>query len=231
MKAISTLGAAVLFFGQAHGATLAQYTFQDGAGAFTTAATSRASTVTPGSLTTGTGISAIQSSGVNFPNTSGARAGYFSVVTANTSIDSAVTANQFFTLSLAAASGNVMNLETLSWTGNIAVGNSAKNITLQINTGSGYTTVGTYFFTASDKTNSTAPTTAPTPTFDLSGYSGLSSATLRFVLWDDVGGITGGASMRMDDLTITGSTSVIPEPTAALLGGVAGMTLLLRRRR
>jgi len=76
----------------------------------------------------------------------------------------------------------------------------------------------------------TRPYTFFSQTIDTSTNGGTSftaNSKFRFVGDNDSGG--GGAPFIMDDLSIT-SNAVIPEPSAALLGGI-GALLLLRRRR
>jgi hypothetical protein len=77
-----------------------------------------------------------------------------------------------------------------------------------------------YDFSSSYSNNSTITTISNQSL----GLTGLTSATISIQAWN----ATGSSALQLDDLVATGT--VIPEPSAALLGGL-GMLALLRRRR
>lgn len=92
------------------------------------------------------------------------------------------------------------------------------------------------FGSAISGTYSTNPVTAGgasfhTATFDLSGgtYDGLDEVTFRLYVTGNVTPNTNDIA-RWDNILVEGGVTLIPEPSAALLGGL-GVLLLLRRRR
>ncbi len=64
-------------------------------------------------------------------------------------------------------------------------------------------------------------------TFDLTGFSNVNSITFQIRLADNLD--QNGKLTRIDDVTINGA--VVPEPSSALLGGLALLALLRHRRR
>jgi len=80
----------------------------------------------------------------------------------------------------------------------------------------------------------TAGTFDGTASMTLGGnfLSDLTNRTITFTFTDSAGGNNNTLTLHtfIDNLTLTGTSTVIPEPSAALLGGL-GMLALLRRHR
>lgn len=101
--------------------------------------------------------------------------------------------------------------------------------TLSISQGSADKLSGSYTGNGSGTANNF---TTVTDTLTLSGLTGLTDTSVTFTLIDttDSNNNTTNFFSYFDDITITGTASPIPEPSAALLGGL-GLLALLRRRR
>lgn len=92
--------------------------------------------------------------------------------------------------------------------------------------GGGFSQIGTTFNTGSLNMTQNATNNLGVQTTDLSSIIGADSVELR--VWVSSTTANGGAGSLFKNITVNGA--VVPEPSAALLGGL-GMLALLRRRR
>ena len=75
-----------------------------------------------------------------------------------------------------------------------------------------------------------ALTTWETKTIDLSGLAPVTAAT-EFRLYLETGGTFGPNGVKLDNLTLDGDVTVVPEPSTTALLGLGGLALILRRRQ
>ena len=214
----------------AQAAVLASYNFSTSVAPTTTAAN-----LTAGSFTFATGFTT---------NTgySGTGQNIFARVTATTgsTLAGAITANQYVKVTIDADAGFALNLTSLTVDLGYSLDGVAVPTGIGVNLGASvFSSVGGF----------TAPAVLATQTFtaanqgatgilyqnvniDLTApaYQGLSSPIeFRIYFYDSVTGSSPTQPIhRVDNFTLNGA--VIPEPSAALLGGL-GLLALLRRRR
>lgn len=65
---------------------------------------------------------------------------------------------------------------------------------------------------------------------DFSDFTSAGVSEFRFYSYNVTGGGANGG-VRFDDIVLNGTTAAIPEPSAAVLFGLAGLSLILRRRK
>jgi hypothetical protein len=218
----------------ASGAVLAKYEF--GTGTPATATTADATTTTVGSgVVAGNFIASVPGTDQGF--SANGNAFLRSTATGSTQAD-ALADDNFFSVTISLAnSGDVLNLSSLT----LLLGGSADNqsgsptnwtneIFLQSSVG-GFGT-GNAIIAGTNTTSAllrnTGTTFPSSASFDLSGasFQGLETITFQFRFADSTN--VSGFVSRIDDVTINGA--VIPEPSAALLGSMGLLVLLLRRR-
>ena len=224
--------------GNASAAVIAEYAFTTVTGAVTTtAANVTASTFVGG------GVSVIgYSAGAGGASGSTSSAGNATMSRVNTpttaSVNATGTTGFYFTFTVTPDVGKKLNLTTLSFFYGDDRADAAPTV---LNFGL-YTSVDSYAAQVGSTLSwSPSDTTAGSPpyfslvaggsqyaTLDLSGaaFQNLTTATtFRIYGWDN---ISTSGNLRVDDVQLNGT--VVPEPGAALLGGL-GMLALLRRRR
>jgi len=220
MKTPSFIAASFLLgFSFSSAATLATYAF--GSGPSTLPSTSG---VTATAITYGSGLGTPQTSAATFAPSGPSALGLVTATATPTTVSAAITANSFFTFTLTPSAGSAVELTEFTFWANYSGDTTAANqLALQINTGSGYQTIGTTTF---DVTGAASPGKFfSIPITGLGQVTG--AADFRVVMYDSAG-VNWTSFTRMDDLTINGN--VIPEPSALLLLGISGL-LPLRRRR
>ena len=149
----------------------------------------------------------------------------------------AVGAGRYFSFTLTPEAGQMISLESLTMNANIGSQATAPNFSLRMDTGSGFTTVATGLVTAESGASGT-----PFNAFDLDftestpgSLSNLTgTVTFQMVFYNAVttplpSGWAGW--VRLDDLSIHGVVSPIPEPGSMMLGLVGAGLLLTRRAR
>ena len=148
-------------------------------------------------------------------------------------VDAAGTTGYYFSFTVTPDAGKKLNLTTLNFyygdaqadasTLNLGLWSSADSFATQVGSTLSWspatTTVGNFETTSSGTQYATLDLSAP-------AFQNLTAATtFRIYGWDSTN-VSG--QLRIDDVQLNGT--VVPEPRAALLGGL-GMLCLLRRRR
>lgn len=152
---------------------------------------------------------------------------------ATAATQSAALDSRYFAFTVSATSlTDELDLDQLSATLTLTTDNTTSttnNLYLQSSVGGFGSSNPIISGTGTSLTRTTSGTSTSTATFDLTGVSfqGLSGdVEFRFYISDNVD--ENGKINRLDNVSLTGD--VIPEPSAALLGGL-GLLALLRRRR
>lgn len=157
-----------------------------------------------------------------------------SAAAATASPAAAMTANDFFSVTLTPESGYALNLTEISFYAWGNQTNTAGSYTYFVqSSATGSTILGTttkaYNTAGAVVNNNTAPSSSNLYSFDLSAYSDdLMNVTDPVTFTVGVYSTTNG-SLRLDSLQIQGD--VVPEPSRALLFSMAVGCCLLRRRR
>ncbi|WP_009962740.1 PEP-CTERM sorting domain-containing protein [Verrucomicrobium spinosum] len=157
-----------------------------------------------------------------------------SAAAATASPAAAITASDFFSVTLTPESGYALNLTEISFYAWANQTNTSGSYTYFVqSSATGSTILGTttkaYDTTGAVVNNNTAPSSSNLYSFDLSAYSAdLTNVSTPITFTVGVYSTTNG-SLRLDSLQIQGE--VVPEPSRALLLGVALGCCLLRRRR
>ena len=146
--------------------------------------------------------------------------------------DMAVPQDDYFQVTISAGVGKTLDLTSVTFflghtTDNPTSFTSTAVLSSSVN-GFGAAIAGTGGISRTTATTTASAFNGTAATFDLSApaYQGLSTITFRLALFDNLN--ENGKLTRFDDFTLNGA--VVPEPSAALLGGL-GMLALLRRRR
>ncbi len=209
-------------------AVLVKYEFT--ADATSLVPTTTGSGVTSANILSASGLSK-QGSGVNFTGSSGPRVlGWQGSGTISGNLSEALTANHYFTFTLTPTAGQKMDLTNLTFFSN--VGGTAlvpRTLELQVSTdGTNFNSAGTQTL-AFDDLSSTALFN-----MSLAAYSGVSTqTTFRIALYDlerDNVNWGSGNWVRFEDITVNGTVSPIPEPSAAFLGSIGALALFRRTR-
>lgn len=221
----SLLFASSILIAPMHAAVLSQYTFA----ANSLAATTQASGLTAGSITNGGGLS-VKQSGFNLGGTGTPALGWSSGGSVPGSVSAALTSNQFFTFTLTPNAGQQINLTDITFYANIGSDVSlARSFELQVTTnGTDYSPVGGATLTR-DSTGAGAQFS-----YSLASYTNITSQTrFRFVPYDTTitGSWSDGSWIRLDDITVNGTVSPIPEASGIALTAVGLLGLATRRRR
>ncbi|WAC17927.1 hypothetical protein OVA24_11820 [Luteolibacter sp. SL250] len=201
-------------------ATLATYAFANGP-----ATPPSTLGVTAGVIAYGPGLGTPQTSAATF-GTSGANAlGLFTNATTPTTVPAAVSANSFFTFTLTPDPGTSVAFTGLSlWANYSGDDRSANELALQIDSGSGFQTIGTVVMNV---TGAASP--GKFYNIPISGLDPVEGpATFRVVMYDSAG-VTWSSFTRMDDIAVSGT--IIPEPSSCLIACAASCLPLLRRNR
>jgi hypothetical protein len=226
-------------------AVIAEYTFPLVGGVVSQPTTATATTVASGvsaSIFGGGGVTAVSFSAglADTGSTSDLGNAFLNRVNTPTTpnVDAAGTTGYYFSFTVTPDFGNSLNLQSLSFFYGDAqtdASPTALNLGLYTSVDSYAAQVGTSLSWAPATTTKAAPadyfTTASGAqyaTLDLSGpaFQNLTTATtFRIYGWDNIA--TAG-QIRIDDVTLNGT--VVPEPSAAILGGL-GLLAILRRRR
>ncbi len=172
-----------------------------------------------------------RNSGINYAGSSGPRVvGWEGVGNVSGTLSQALVANQFFTFSLTPVVGQKLDLTNITFFANTGATTAiARTFELQASTdGTNFATVRIAEMPFNDLTSAAL--------FDISlaSYTNITTqTTFRISFYDATnGGATwsSGNWVRMDDITVNGTVSPIPEPSACFLG-FAGMLAFLRRKR
>jgi len=220
MKTPSFLATALLIFpGVSSAVTLTTFAFGTGPSAPATV-----NGVTATTISYGSGLGTARTSAATFAPSGANALGLITNAATPTTVADAVTANSFFTFSITPAAGTSIQLIQFSLWANYSTNQeSANELALQINTGSGFQTIGTTTFDVTGGATGGAQYFIPITGFD--NVTG--TAQFRVVMYDSAG-VTWNLFTRIDDMTITGN--IIPEPSSALL--IAAVSVLgLRRKR
>ncbi len=149
----------------------------------------------------------------------------------------ALGAGRYFSFTLTPGAGQMLSLEKLTMNANIGGQATAPNFSIRLDTGSGFNTVATGQVTAESGASGT-----PFNAFDLAfsevtpgALSNLTgTVTIQMVFYNAVTTpLPAGWSswVRIDDLSIHGVVSPIPEPGSMMLGVLGAGFLLTRRTR
>ena len=92
---------------------------------------------------------------------------------------------------------------------------------LQVDVGSGFQNVGASRIIPNNSS-------ARDQSYDLSGFTGVSTAEFRIIGFSSEGG---AGTWRLDDVTLSGSLSAIPEPSSLAFIGLSVIGLVCRRSR
>jgi hypothetical protein len=220
MKTPTFLATAFLILhGVSTAATLAQYAFANGPDTLPTV-----DGVTATAISYGSGLGTPRNSTATFAPSGASALGLVTGSATPATIPTAIDANSSFTFTLTSIPGTSFHLTEFTFWANYSGDTTAANeLALQIDTGSGYQTVGTSTFNV---TGSAAPGKMYTiPITSVGPVDG--SAHFRIVMFDSAG-VNWTSFTRMDDLSVHGT--VIPEPSALLLLCIGGLVPLHRRR-
>lgn len=137
------------------------------------------------------------------------------------------TATNYISFTVTPSGGFEATYENLS----LFVGTNAGNVELSLRAwdGASETTLGDYSFVDTNPGGG-ASTNDPiiAHTFDFTDFTSSSATEFRLYAWNGESANTG---VRLDDIVLNGTVNVIPEPGSAALLGLAGLGLLIRRRR
>lgn len=157
-----------------------------------------------------------------------------SLAITGTTVAAAVTYGNFFSFAATPGSGYELNLTTLTFdsihnntsgTAGTPNGTVTMNFFIRSSVDAYAANVGSVFSQAYN-------TTTTGRSVDLTGasFQNLSSAvTFRLYVYESTD-VSTNQGARWDNVVLNGSVAAVPEPSAALLGGLGGL-LLLRRRR
>jgi|GEM_PF-4188494 len=165
--------------------------------------------------------------------------GYVQVFNASTiharSATEAIAKQEFFEFKMAPTAGNVLSVTELSfyaWS-NTNLDDAITYTYFLTSSATGDAILGSYSST-DQLANTEVPDDGNKATFDLSGYNDLASLTSETSFYIGVymsGSSATGGNFRLDSVEFQGGVSAIPEPSRYMLGMVAVMALVLRRRR
>jgi len=209
-----------------HAAVLSQYTFASN----TLAATTTGSGVSAGTITNGGGYT-LKQSGFNLGGSGPQALGWASNQSVPGSVAEALSQNQFFTFTLTPNAGQQISLTGITFLGNAGADTAlARSFELQVSTnGTDFSTIGTGTL-ISGGTGANA-----TFGFSLESYTAITTQTkFRFVAYDvanDDVTWSDGSWIRLDDITVNGTVSPIPEPSGIALAALGLLGLATRRRR
>jgi hypothetical protein len=219
-------------------AVLADYRFA----AFTNAATNVAAGATAGPITNGGGLT-FRDSGGNFAP-SGAQSRGLTGDGANPQVShsaaEALTNNDFISFTFNPGAGNQLSVTGFSFWANVATSTEiSSNFRVQMINGGTTTLLSTGDDALDNITKVVLGAGSGTGdgqqfNFNLSGLTGLTgTTTFRILFYDTDMAMTNwsGNWLRIDDITLSGDISPIPEPAAVLLGFLGAGFLLRRRRR
>lgn len=213
-----------IFASASQAAVLAQYNF-------TTAST--ASSI--GASTTGLGVTAgnFTVAATNFSagiGISTAGNSYLRSQFTGADFAAALADDDFFSVTISATNvGETLDLSSVSFllgTTHDNVNSFTTEAFLQSNVGGFGTGNPTITGSGTTRTSTTSGFNGTAATFDLTSFSNVSTITFQIRFADNLN--ENGKLTRIDDFTLNGT--VVPEPSAALLGGL-GLLALLRRRR
>jgi len=172
-----------------------------------------------------------RNSGITYAGSSGPRVlGWQGLGNVSGSLSEALDEGQFFTFSLTPIAGQKMDLTNITFFANTgATTGVARTFVLQVSTdGADFATVGTSAMPF-DTLTSAALFDIP-----LSSYSNITTQTTFRMAFHDAandGAAWGtGNWVRMDDITVNGVVSPVPEPSAALIGALGAVALFRRKR-
>lgn len=161
---------------------------------------------------------------------------YVSGVSAGSAASGFTAANTWHEFTVAPVSGGTISLTTLtfdtSYFSSLAGSVTDAQYVVSVNTGSGFTSLPT--LTSTSGLTTTGDTAYESISVDLSGITLGLGQSVSFRLDAQATGANNGSITQRrytyDNITLNGSVNVVPEPSAALLGGL-GLLALLRRRR
>lgn len=227
-----------LLLASAKAAVLADYRFA----AFTNAATNVASGATAGSITNGGGLT-FRDSGGNFAPSGAQSRGLTgdgaSGPQVSHSATEAVTNSDFISFTFNPGAGNQLSVTGFSFWANLGSSTDiSSNFQVQMINGANTTILSSGIDATDNITKVTGGAGSGTVdgqqfNFSLSGLTGLTGTTTFRILFYDTDSLVtnwSGNWVRIDDITLSGDISPIPEPTTALLG-LLGAGFLIRRRR
>lgn len=211
-------------------AVLVKYDFGTAAEANLSPSTT-GSGVTSAAIVIASGLSK-QNSGVTFAGSSGPRVmGLLGTSAVSGNLTESLAASQYFTFSLTAVPGQKMDLTNITFFANTGASGReiARTFELQVSTdGTNFTTVGTSAMSYNDLT------AAALYNISLASYSGITAqTTFRMAFYDaenDNDNWGGGNWIRLDDITVNGTVSPIPEASTVPLGAL-GVLAFFRRKR
>lgn len=172
------------------------------------------------------------------PTTSSDQYGFkISSANAQTSLSGAISAGHYFEFTITANANTVLNLSSIELVGqSSATGANSAAILSSIDGFASGNELDSVTGIAGNTGGLDTDASGFGAPIDLTGinYQGITTATFRVYGWDT--STTSGAGTTLirnlggNDLIINGTTVVVPEPSAALLGALSALILLRRRR-
>ncbi|MGB2351812.1 MAG: PEP-CTERM sorting domain-containing protein [Akkermansiaceae bacterium] len=226
---------ACLAMSHAHAAVIAEYDFNTDLNASTEDAN-----VTAGAFTSGAGISGAGESG-----RSGTTNSLFALASATStttlSVGDAISADDYFSVTIGVDSGYYMNLDSFTldfgYTRNGALFGDKDLKAYIFSSADGFVDAGDILGdltnTATVSNNSVQyPGGSPNLTVDLSTFDYVwSGGEIEFRIYLSDTTNSNGYIHRIDNVTLNGTVAVVPEPSSTALLGLGGLAVLLRRKR
>jgi hypothetical protein len=147
---------------------------------------------------------------------------YGDIKSGSNNLAGALTNNQYIGFTITLGTATTIDLTSFSFATDITSGTAAKNYWLLADVIGGTFDAADQIGSGSFSNNESKVIT----TFSTSSFS----SNTEFRLYFDTGASTASHGFAIDDITLEATVTPIPEPSAALLGGI-GTLLLLRRRR
>ena len=221
---VAVLGLASL--SSAHGATLAQFTF-DSASASTADATDANLTVSTFSGSGGAGVSSFSDMAFIFSDDT------------DSTLAAAITNGDYWEFTITVNAGFTMDLTQLSFdhltSGDGGVPGGTYPYTGNLSTFVNNFTAGDVLSTSTQTLNAANGATSEllgSDAVDLSTYQNITgTTTFRVYAYDDSPNTIDQPVLRLDNLLVTGTVTAVPEPTSNALLGLASLAMILRRRR
>lgn len=141
-------------------------------------------------------------------------------------------ASQYWQFTVTAADGYELDLTSFTFDGARGGASAPRTYSVRTSvggTGFGAPSIGSGEFTFQRSGDASATDTMPTFTFDLSGPEFQNLTSITFRVFFDTPGVS--QNIDIDNVTVNGMVSPIPEPSTAALGLGAALLMLRKRSR